>query len=191
MACLHEVLKTAVPVPAGVLATITARPADEQDHGFLRELYATTRADEMQATAWPASRRRSFLDQQFEFQHRHYRAHYPDALFLVLLQSGQPIGRLYWRSEPAQGTLIDLSLLPAWRRQGIGTAILRLLTAEADRRGQAIGLHVEPDSPALSLYHRFGFDVVSDNSVHLQLQRPAPATAVRRPAGRVAEDLLR
>lgn len=181
MACLREALGAPQGGGAGVLAQIEARPAGPQDESFLRQLYASTRADEMAATGWPASRCRAFLDQQFEFQHRYYRAHHPQALFLVLFAQGQPIGRLYWRSEADCATLIDLSLLPGHRGQGLGSAILHLLVAEADRHGQRIELHVEPDNRAHRLYRRFGFEVECDNSMHLKMRRPA-SLAVQRAA---------
>lgn len=182
MPCLRDVVGAPPSGAADILAQIEARPTAPADQSFLRELYASTRAAEMQATAWSASRCRAFLDQQFDFQQRYYRAHHPDALFLLLLREGQAIGRLYWRSEPEHATLIDLSLLPAQRGQGLGTAILALLTAEADRRGQAIELHVEPDNRAHALYRRFGFEVVCDNSMHLKMQRAPRCACAQGPA---------
>ncbi len=174
MACLREVLG-APPSSAEPrrVAGIGARPTDNGDQGFLRALYASTREDEMRATGWSPSRCRTFLDQQFDFQHRYYRAHHPNAMFLLLEEAGEPIGRLYWRSEPGHATLIDMSLVPALRGQGLGSAILQLLTDETDRRGQCIELHVEPDNRAQRLYRRFGFEVTGHDSLHLRMRRSA------------------
>jgi len=184
MVCLRQVLGAAASANDELLSGIDARSTESGDQGFLRALYASTRADEMRATAWPDSRCGAFLDQQFDFQHRHYRSRHPDALFLLLHHAGEPIGRLYWRygQAPAtDATLIDLSLLPSRRGQGLGSAVLRLLTAEADRRGQVIELHVEPDNPAHRLYRRFGFDVDGDDSLHLKMRRPLGAPEAGHP----------
>lgn len=175
MVCLREVLGARPDGADERLRGIEARDTVFADQGFLRELYASTRSDEMRATGWPASRCRAFLDQQFDFQQRYYRAHHPQALFLLLLRESCPIGRLYWRSEPGLATLIDLSLVPAERGQGLGSALLQLLTGLADHQGQDIELHVEPDNPAHRLYRRFGFEVDNDDNVHLRMRRTARA----------------
>ncbi|WP_395700600.1 GNAT family N-acetyltransferase [Aquabacterium sp.] len=155
------------------MASVQARATETGDQGFLRELYASTRDDEMRATGWSPSRCRSFLDQQFDYQQRYYRAHHPGAMFLLLAEAGTPIGRLYWRCEDQHATLIDMSLVPSLRGQGLGSAILKLLTDGADHRGQCIDLHVEPDNRAQRLYRRFGFEVSGHDSLHLRMRRNA------------------
>lgn len=173
MVCLRAVLGAPPSGMAEILADIDARPMTAEDQAFMRQLYESTRADEMQALGWSASRCRAFLDQQFEYQQRGYREHYPDALFLLLLLQGQSIGCLHWQSTGAEATLIDLSLLPPFRGRGLGSAILGLLTAEADRLGQSITLHVEPGGLAQQLYQRFGFDIASEEGMYVRLRRPA------------------
>jgi ribosomal protein S18 acetylase RimI-like enzyme len=171
MACVREVLGARPTESDDGLADIEARATEFADQGFLRALYASTREDEMRATYWPASRCRAFLDQQFDFQQRYYRTQHPQAQFLLLLRAAQPIGRLYWRSDPGLATLIDMSLVPPARGQGLGTALLRLLTGLADAQGQVVELHVEPDNQAQRLYRRFGFVVETDNNIHLRMRR--------------------
>jgi len=158
------------------LPGIEARPVDTGDLGFLQALYASTRVQEMASTGWPPSQCEQFMRQQFEFQHRYYQQHFVDADFLVLLRAGRPVGRLYWR-DCGDGTasLIDMSLLPAERGRGVGTALLTVLTAHADRLGLRTLLHVEPFNRAHELYRRFGFDVVDDNGVYLKMVRRAHA----------------
>ncbi len=163
----------AAPVP--VLRSIRARRAAPGDHAFLKALYASTRAEEMAATGWPADVLDRFLGRQFQLQHDYYRAHYGDASFLLLLRAGVPVGRLYWWAGSSCATLIDLSLSPSERGKGLGSALLGLLTAQAGARGQAVSLHVEPANPARRLYERFGFAPGAGNGVHLQMHRPAPA----------------
>jgi ribosomal protein S18 acetylase RimI-like enzyme len=155
------------------LAGLSVRPICNSDLPFLAQVYAAARADEMSASGWPQDQICAFLSQQFEMQHRYYQEHYVDAQFQVLLRHDKPIGRLYWNSYPKRASLIDISLLPTWRGQGIGSALMTLLIEEADKNDQRIVLHVEPNNPAHRLYRRFGFKVLDDNGVYLKMQRDA------------------
>jgi ribosomal protein S18 acetylase RimI-like enzyme len=159
---------------------VQARRIDETDAGFLKSLFASTRRQELAAIGWPAARQQAFLDQQFEFQHRYYREHFADADFLLLQQDGRAIGRLLWHEGPspaAQATLIDISLVPGSRGQGLGSSLLDVLVRHADDSGRTIGLHVEPDNPAQRLYRRFGFEVTGDGGVYLKMRRLARVAA--------------
>lgn len=152
---------------------IKARHVGPQDLEFLKTLYACARADELAATGWPLTQQQAFLAQQFDCQHRYYQEHYADAQRLLLLQAGQPIGRLYWRESPTEATLIDVSLMPEWRGQGIGSSLMRCLAEHADALGLSISLHVEPGNPARRLYGRWGFEAAADNGVYLKMCRAA------------------
>jgi len=155
----------------GVLAGVRLQTATDEHLPFLCRVYGSARADELAAIDWSDAEKNAFIEQQFAFQHRYYHEHHPDAQFLVITRDDQAIGRLYWRSEGDQAALMDISLLPEYRRAGIGTAILTLLMARADADGQTTTLYVEPNNPAHRLYRRFGFEVVADNGVYLKMCR--------------------
>lgn len=160
------------------LGGLRARRVAPGDLAFLQQLYASTRAEELAASGWPADEQEAFLVQQFGLQHRYYQEHHRDADFLLLSSlAGQPLGRLYWRAIDAEeAALIDVSLIPQARGRGLGTALMSMLVSQADRLGQSIGLHVEPDNPARRLYERHGFELLSDNGVYARMQRPATTT---------------
>lgn len=172
-------LRGAAPFLGREPGPLGLRVADETDLPFLQALYASTRADEMATTGWPAAHCEAFLAQQFKAQHDYYHEHYEDAHFLVITQGDTPIGRLYWYERSAEHiNLMDIALLPHWRGQGLGSALLRSLAAWADTHGQLIELHVEPCNPARQLYRRLGFVVRGDNGVYLRMHRsPQPAGA--------------
>ena len=151
---------------------VQARRINDTDAVFLMSLYASTRQRELAATGWPVARQQAFLDQQFEFQDVYYREHFGDAEFLLLQQEGRDIGRLLWHDGAPEATLIDISLLPACQRQGLGSDLLQTLVRHVDESGRTIGLHVEPDNPAHRLYRRFGFAVIGDNGIYLKMRRP-------------------
>jgi GNAT superfamily N-acetyltransferase len=124
---------------------------------FIAALYATTRAEEVAATGWPAELQQAFLAQQHQAQHDHYQAHYPTAEWLILEQAGERIGRLYLEDYQGDLHLIDISLIPERRGGGIGTAILEDLLDWARTESRSMSLYVEPFNPARRLYARFGF----------------------------------
>lgn len=152
------------------------RPIDDTDIPFLRALYAATRGEELEITGWSHEERARFLASQFEMQHRYYRERFASADFLLLCRQGQPIGRLYWLEQADAATLIDISLIPAERRHGLGSALLWLVGSRADALGLPIWLTVEPGNPAMHLYLRMGFMPVDANDVHTRMRRKATST---------------
>jgi len=151
------------------------RPAVDADLPFLREVYASTRWEELQPTLWTAEQKLAFLSQQFALQHHHYHHYYPHTEFLLILHQHLAIGRIYVQRLASELTLMDIALLPAHRGQGLGSALMAELVAEADRSGSRVSLHVERDNPAQRLYARFGFERVEDGDVYQFLRREPAA----------------
>lgn len=147
------------------------------DLAFLATLYASTRADELAAVPWSGEQKLAFLQQQCSLQRQHYRLHYAEAGFWILENDRQPVGRIYVFDSPAELRLMDIAILPAHRRQGIGGQLIRALQVEATGRRKAIGLHVEPGNPANRLYQRLGFMFVEDRGAYRYLAWQPAAVA--------------
>ncbi len=49
--------------------SITLRDETAEDDAFLREVYASSRADELALALWSQEQREAFLDSQFRAQH--------------------------------------------------------------------------------------------------------------------------
>jgi ribosomal protein S18 acetylase RimI-like enzyme len=158
---------------------ITLRPVGEGDEGFLYQVYASTRHEELAPVPWTEAQKADFLRMQFGAQSRYYAENYPDAAFLVVLRDGRPAGRLYVDRRPDGIRIIDIALLPEHRGAGIGTALLADLLAEGDREGKPVSLRVERFNPALRLYERLGFRRIDDTGVYYLLERPAGGADVR------------
>ena len=141
-----------------------------EDVPFLRELYALTRAEEMAALPWDRVCKDAFLRMQFDAQTLHYHLAYPHATFHIVLVNGRPAGRLYVDRGDDEIGLIDVSLLPEYRRRGIGSELLRALLADARRLGRRVTLHVERRNPALRLYERLGFRQLADEGIYLFME---------------------
>ena len=76
-------------------SAIRFRIVGPEDEPFLRQLYATTRADELAPLPWTDAEKAAFLDMQFRAQDSYYRAQFERASFHLVELNGEPIGRLY------------------------------------------------------------------------------------------------
>ena len=153
---------------------ISYRAVTDEDLPFVAALYATTRAEEVASTGWPPEIQAAFLDQQHRAQHGYYRTAWPDGEWLLIERHGAPIGRLYLAEQDGMLLLVDISLLPAERGTGLGTAILNDLL---DGETRPVELHVERFNPALRLYQRLGFEEAEDTTIYLRMIRRPPAPA--------------
>jgi ribosomal protein S18 acetylase RimI-like enzyme len=156
--------------------SLQLRPATEADEAFLRSVYAAARVDEVAAFGWPDAQLAAFLTQQFAAQRANYRAAHPDAVEAVIEVDGQQAGRLYV-DRGATLVVLDIALLPEYRGQGIGTALLRSLQVDAAAFGVPFRLHVAHTNPARHLYERLGLRPVADDGVRLELEWVQPAGA--------------
>jgi len=158
---------------------ITLREATEADSGFLLLLYASTRAAELANTGWDPPTCAAFVRMQFDLQQRSYRLRYPDSTVRLIClgahDGAAPVGRLWTDFGADAVRLIDLSVLPAQRGMGIGTACLRSLLASAAMAGLPVHLQVETTNPARRLYLRLGFAPQEVQGLHLAMQWPPPS----------------
>lgn len=156
-------------------AAIGFRPLTEADSEFSYKVYAATRSEEMAVTGWSAAQIDAFLRMQFNLQHTQYRQNYPRAAFELILLDGIPVGRLYVDRQKKQIIVIDIALLPEFRGCGAGGRIMRNLTAEADRHGVSMSLHVEQHNPIIAFYQRLGFKEKGMYGIYYHMERnPGP-----------------
>lgn len=161
------------PTPAALAAGgIGVRPLDARDHVWLRELYASTRTDELSAVTWPDAAKRAFLDQQFDLQHRHFVTHFAGADYLAIESGARPIGRLYLDRTRDAWLVVDIALLPEWRGAGLGSALLSAVCEDAAAARRDVELHVALNNPrARRLYERHGFASIEQSATHLLMRR--------------------
>lgn len=155
--------------------SLTLRPITAQDEAFLRKVYIGTRMEELAVTDWSAIQKEAFLTSQFAAQHAYYQKNYARAAFLIIERQGQQIGRFYLDRWPDQIRVVDIALLPAYRRKGFGMAILKAVLAEGQRLSLPVTIHVERFNPALRLYTRLGFAQIEDKGVYFLLEKQPDA----------------
>ena len=113
---------------AGDLApSVRLRPTRAEDADFMFDLYASTRAAELDRTGWDDTTKLGFLQMQFAAQSAYYARQFATAHFDIIEADGQPVGRLYVLRNQAEIRIIDVTLLPSWRNRGIGTRLIRAI----------------------------------------------------------------
>ncbi len=158
-----------------MLAAVTSRPIEPTDLEFLYQVYASTRQEELAPVPWTEEEKESFLRMQFNAQHQHYQDNYGAAQFCILERSGSRIGRLYVDRRDDEIRLIDIALLPEYRKSGIGRALIEEILAEAATAAKPVRIHVEQMNPALRLYKRLGFRHIEENGVYYLMEwSPVP-----------------
>lgn len=151
---------------------ILPRPAEPDDEGFLFDLYAGTRAEELDAWGWDEAQRQSFLDLQYRSRRAHYDA-YPNKDDRIIMEDGRPVGRLFLTQLEDQIIIVDIALIPDCRGRGIGAELIAQVLDDAERSGRSVTLHVEKSNRAQRLYRRLGFEIAGDEGVYwLMIRRP-------------------
>ncbi len=157
--------------------SLSLRAAVADELGFLYQVYAGTRTEELAVTGWDEAQKEEFLRMQFDAQHRYYHEVFAAASYQVILWDGERVGRLYIDRRADEIAIIDIALLPAWRGRGIGGILLREIGQEAERAGKPMRIYVEHFNRALTLYQRFGFRKIGDTGVYYHMEWSPPETA--------------
>ena len=153
------------------MPAVERRTAAETDEPFLRDLYASTRPE---VADWPDELRAAFLAQQFEAQRTGWGATFPASRHELLLLDGRPIGRVWVDWSATDCLIVDLALLPEYRRQGIGTQVVEELLAQTDRAGVPARAHVERmNTPSFAFWTRLGFQEIGGDALFVEIQRAA------------------
>lgn len=136
------------------------RPETPDDSAFLFDLFRLTHGTHLAMFPEPMIR------MQFDAQRTHYRGTFPQAHFEIITLGEVRIGRLVTDRGPARIRLVDVALLPEYQGRGMGSAVIRnLQQANLD-----ITLSVQVGSPARRLYERFGFAIIEDRGIYLEME---------------------
>ncbi|WP_276379306.1 GNAT family N-acetyltransferase [Flavobacterium sp. H4147] len=146
---------------------IKFRDINENDIALLREIYGSTRKEELEkGTNWNDEQKRLFIEHQFSAQHEYYQKNYLGGKFYVIEKKNIPVGRLYidYFFENKGVRIIDITILPEWRNQSIGSSILKEILKKAADSNLSVTIHVETFNPAMELYKRLGFIKISETN---------------------------
>jgi ribosomal protein S18 acetylase RimI-like enzyme len=157
------------------LASVTLRPAVAEDEGFLFELYASTRREEMEEWGFGEAQRAAFLTMQFRAQRQGYAAQFPGAEDRIVVVDGKAVGRLLVSRAEDAIRLVDVALLPELQGRGIGRGLVEAVQAQASRLGKPVRLHVLQSSRAARLYERLGFKTAAQHPPYTEMEWRADA----------------
>jgi GNAT superfamily N-acetyltransferase len=151
---------------------VSTRPGCLPDDGdFLLSLYASTRRPELAGLGWSETEEDAFIRMQFSAQTRHYRGSFPDATYSVICVDGEPAGRLIVSRSDDEMVVVDLALVPGFRRIGIGSGLVRCLLDEADAGRLRVRCHVRQGSDARRFWERAGFVAQGSDGAYVAMER--------------------
>jgi ribosomal protein S18 acetylase RimI-like enzyme len=97
-----------------------------------------------------------------------------DTGFVVSDKGSKEVLGAVWYRLPSAGDIPELAFAvkPGQRKRGIGAALLTQLV-KANPHHSAISLRASANNPAVRLYERFGFEIVSDTNGTVTMRRAA------------------
>jgi ribosomal protein S18 acetylase RimI-like enzyme len=150
---------------------VRRRPEREADDEFRFDLFRGSRPPGEDLSALDAPLRERLMRQQFCGLNASYRANYPDARFEIVELDGVPIGRIVAARTPDAMLIVDIALIAAWRRRGIGASLVNGVLIEARAAGLPVRLFVSANNaPALRFYLRLGFKPVETSAIGIRLE---------------------
>jgi ribosomal protein S18 acetylase RimI-like enzyme len=150
---------------AGNHDDVTMRQVTDEDRPLLFALYASTRAEEIALLPWDDAQRGAFLNMQFAAQQQHYTSYYPESAHLIILKGTIPVGRLWVDRRPDEIRILDITILPEQRGNGIGTPVIEGLMREAGETRRPLTIYVENFNRSLGLFERLGFEKVGEHGI--------------------------
>lgn len=146
------------------------RPATEADRGFCWQLLEQAMRPHVEATwGWNEADQLSRFNGSFE----------PGGRQIIELRS-RPIGALHIDAAGSPVRLINIQILPAFQRQGHGTAVIRAVLHQAG--GRPVRLQVLKVNPAKALYERLGFGTVGQSETHWHMLHSGLSRSPIQPA---------
>ena len=100
---------------------------------------------------------------------------FPDATYSIICVDGERAGRLIVNHAADQILIVDIALLPEFRRTGIGSGLVWRLLDQADASHLPIRCHVLHDSAARRFWERAGFAAQGRDGVYLAMERAPQA----------------
>ncbi|HKR44163.1 MAG TPA: GNAT family N-acetyltransferase [Paraburkholderia sp.] len=107
-------------------------------------------------------------DEEAHWARLRYR--YDDAY--VICCGSEKLGLFKFFRDPAEWTIVQIQILPEHQGRGIAAHLLGDFLREADDARVPVKLSVLKGNRAITLYQRFGFQVIDATDTSLQMRRP-------------------
>lgn len=141
------------------------RNSNDDDYPFFTALFSSTR-DDLRQLDWPQDKIEELIRQQQLVQETGMRDLFPQAQYFVIDYAGQSIGRVVLDIEPDNIRLVNISLIPQAKGNGIGRAIMHALQSYAQEHQCSLNLAVfQFNEPARNLYLSCGFTIIRNDGI--------------------------
>jgi ribosomal protein S18 acetylase RimI-like enzyme len=146
------------------------RPTCAADEALLFELFAADKRAELALFGVPPTQAEMLVAMQYRGREMTYRSQYPHAEDSVILdENGAPVGRLLVDRAMDRWRIVDFSVLPVRRGNGLGTAVLRNCLSRCEECGASLELAVSRVNRARALYERLGFRATREDAFMIQM----------------------
>lgn len=154
-----------------MVVMIASRPViKDHDEPFLFALYMSSRQLEMHSWGWSEKEKLDFLRMQYDCRHRSYQMRYPLMESRIITYFSIPVGRIIIAKKEKAMVLLDITLLPEYQNQGIGTALLKEMQQNI-KREEILQLTVlKSNSAARKLYEKLGFRGNGEDELYLVME---------------------
>jgi RimJ/RimL family protein N-acetyltransferase len=161
------------------------RPEEHADTEFLFQLFRSYKRAELAALPIDDAQKDTLVRIQFTAQMSGYRAQFPDAFFYLLEHAQAPIGRLVIDQIPTEANIVDFVLMPQWRNQGAGRAVLSEVVTALGRHSSIVRCKVLATNEAsLRMCRSIGFARTGETPPFVDLAWFAPERGADTGTGR-------
>jgi len=159
---------------------ISLRSVTDGDREFLLGVHAASREIELAAVPWDDALKRSFVEHQFDAQLLHYKKEYAGVTHDVVNCDNEPAGRLFIsRGDKNEIAILDITILPRFRKRGIATKIIEDLKNEAAASNRSLRIFVEVYNPSQGLFRNLGFQEADNDGVNIRFRWSGPASPIK------------
>lgn len=140
---------------------------DESEDDFFYNVYVSSRMREVASWGWGEIEAQQFLKMQYEWQKSAYLAKYPNLEFRIIYFEGEKAGRLLLGKLENKLIIVDITILPIFQGNGVGTKIISEIQKEADN----VQLSVKQSNErAIKLYKKLGFYETSRDDLMIRME---------------------
>lgn len=156
---------------AGADLSVRLRPVEPADKPFLFELFRAIRAPRLDFQPGGHPQMAPMIRLQFQALEHALAANFPHANHSLLVAVGVPVGRIMESRTPTEVQLVDISLLPARQRQGIGSLVVEGLLDQARAEHLPVRCQVQQNNPGGYIFFRsLGFHLVAHDTAYAHLE---------------------
>lgn len=143
---------------------------DDSDDFFLFDLFLKNKKLELGWQDADPVLIEPILHIQWNARNQHYTQHYPLAKCYIFSLHDNSVGQLTVQHEQHCIHIIDISILPDYHNQGIGTLIIQDLQNIATQSNLSITLNVSTSNSAYFLYKKLGFFDIQQDEIEIKMK---------------------